>query len=1673
MWGKSMISTYFRSLRRLGPAPSVRSFAPLWGPTVLAALVMLTCSLVGTRSADAALTAPGATVGFGSLRSSDAALTPTTVNQNVTITNTGGALITIGATDVVFSNADFTLVSPTLPTTIAAGANRTFTVKFDPSSNGAITGTMTVTDNIPADSVVVNLSGTGTTAVLDTAPLTVDFALVNVGTTSSVRNATLTRKAGATGPLTVSSVSLTGGTASAFQIVAAAGMSCSDNQNCTYTTLPGLDIGGGKTVGLRCSPALNATTTEITTTLNIVSDSDPTAVDAIAVKCTPARADMALDVASLDFAGVQVATTSMLTVMVTNSGNIALNITITKTGTNPGDFAVPTTLVVNAGQTMALNVNFTPAVRGARAANVRLATNDNNNLVVLIPVAGAGQAPVIAVTPPSINFGNAIVGAASGATDVVVSNAGEMVLNVTSASIVAGGSDFTISEAPTVVGLNTGDSLTWKVVCNPTVSGARTGTLRFVSNSVTNATFNVPLACNGQLASITLTPANSTYANRFVGSTDVKTYTITNTGDLALNNIALDFAAATTEFTVMTAPAPTLAVGASTTAVVRFNPQSAGLKSTTLVLDSMQAATALAPRNATVSGQALDFTLTNTGTPLLPADKRFDNTAANGTLVITNISAVPITLATTAFAPSGMTVAGDFVVNAADAGTVALNAGQTKTVRITLPTVLDRVGATGITGTVTVTANNAGVRTQTFDVAIRSTTAMFALSTDTDFGTFDLDANRNETKTLTITNTAAADAVLDLTSVTVLPFAPQPLTGDLTLEPVTLAATLAPGAEQQIAVRFKPTRSQPMAIFDKMIVRVAVKGAFMMPANVDFVVQGRAIDRLLQNIATPVFPPTFTYPGDLASVRTIIVENLGEAELTFNALLVNASAAWTMDNDGSATTVPGFSSVPINVTFSPFDTNKQIATLEIRHNDNTGFENNPMTFYTKSIPLEAQGRNRRVVFSTGEIVFDPSPSGVSVLLSANSNQELATLINQEDAASGNIFRISKIEVVGDDAFAVVDGAVDQMLAPSMSAGIDLRFSPPKPGEYRATLKVYFDGAPVSTSSVAVVATAVDTKLLGGGGCQSTNQNSAGALLLLAMIGLVSRRRSNRRTRSSALCATGLAAIVAQGATSHADVSQSKNLELSVFRATPSNAPQFLHTESATASKSGDWSMQVVVSHATDPLIGQVNDGLMRTTALISRRSTFELGAAYSFFSRYEAAIRLPLYVQDGADSSLRGLTGASGTALGDVSLHLKATVVDRGNLALAGSVMMTLPTAKEDQLAGVDLPSGLLRALATYHKGAITVGGNAGVWLRGRTQFASVQGSELSFAVGGAYRVNRDLSAVVDGFGGRSLVSGSTAAAATLVALAGVRYHVLANVDLTAAVGRGLMNGPGSPSALATVSVGYVSRPSYVERKRLPVVIGDRDGDGVRDDADKCVNVAEDKDMFEDDDGCPDQDNDKDLIDDNIDKCPLAAEDLDSYEDSDGCPELDNDGDGIQDRMDKCPNEAEDKDGFADSDGCPEKDNDNDGVDDDADKCPAAAEIINGNNDQDGCPDAGDPAAVMGSDRIELLESITFNGTALTRNSTSVLGQVAGMLRAHREIKRLRVIVHVNERNAKDGELTQKRADAIRDWLVQWGIAATRLEARGFGSSKMLVLPSSKNAQAINERVEFVIMEHE
>lgn len=279
----------------------------------------------------------------------------------------------------------------------------------------------------------------------------------------------------------------------------------------------------------------------------------------------------------------------------------------------------------------------------------------------------------------------------------------------------------------------------------------------------------------------------------------------------------------------------------------------------------------------------------------------------------------------------------------------------------------------------------------------------------------------------------------------------------------------------------------------------------------------------------------------------------------------------------------------------------------------------------------------------------------------------------------------------------------------------------------------------------------------------------------------------------------------------------------------------------------------------------------------------------------------------------------------------------------------------------------------------------------------------------------------------------------------------------------------------------------------------DRDKDGIEDKVDKCPDQPEDVDGFEDSDGCPDLDNDKDGIPDTRDKCPDLAEDFDGFQDDDGCPDLDNDGDGIPDIRDKCPNEPEDFDGVQDDDGCPDivQDSDNDRIPDDKDKCPLVAEDIDGFQDDDGCPDPdndldgipdvtdkcpNEPETYNGymdddgcPDERPIEESFILRGVsfasgsaALTRDSYPVLDQVIKSLTAYPEVK-VEIAGYTDDVGKDDynRELSQRRADAVRQYIVNAGISAERIAARGYGESSPVASNKTPAGRAENRRIEF------
>ena len=250
----------------------------------------------------------------------------------------------------------------------------------------------------------------------------------------------------------------------------------------------------------------------------------------------------------------------------------------------------------------------------------------------------------------------------------------------------------------------------------------------------------------------------------------------------------------------------------------------------------------------------------------------------------------------------------------------------------------------------------------------------------------------------------------------------------------------------------------------------------------------------------------------------------------------------------------------------------------------------------------------------------------------------------------------------------------------------------------------------------------------------------------------------------------------------------------------------------------------------------------------------------------------------------------------------------------------------------------------------------------------------------------------------------------------------------------------------------------------------DTDGDGIEDRLDLDPTHPEDFDNYKDYDGKPDYDNDGDGIPDSLDKCPDKAEDFDGFQDKDGCPDLDNDKDGIPDSLDKCPNKAEDFDGFQDKDGCPDLDNDKDGIPDSLDKCPNEPETVNGYKDDDGCPDEK-PAPVIKKGARIILKGVYFeSGSAsLLSDSYAVLDTVYESLAQNPEVEvEIRGYTDSIGSRAFNLRLSQKRADAVRQYLINRGIDAKRIRAIGFGEDYPIASNRTARGRSENRRIEFV-----
>jgi len=213
---------------------------------------LLTVGVTGKGSAPVASVSP-TTLSFGKVT-----LNTNSPVQTVTLSNTGDVPLAIATGGIVVSTGSgFTRAGGTCNTSVAAGASCTITVRFSPTTVGAKTGTLTITDNsnaVAGSTQTVQLSGEGATPVASVNTTALAFGNVQVGSPAPTQDVILTNTGGGATNLTVS-VAVSG---AGFARVAPPTGNCGAS----------LASGASCTIRIRFTPAGGAATGTLTITTN-------------------------------------------------------------------------------------------------------------------------------------------------------------------------------------------------------------------------------------------------------------------------------------------------------------------------------------------------------------------------------------------------------------------------------------------------------------------------------------------------------------------------------------------------------------------------------------------------------------------------------------------------------------------------------------------------------------------------------------------------------------------------------------------------------------------------------------------------------------------------------------------------------------------------------------------------------------------------------------------------------------------------------------------------------------------------------------------------------------------------------------------------------------------------------------------------------------------------------------------------------------------------------------------------------------------------------------------------------------------------------------------------------------------------------------------------------------
>lgn len=464
---------------------------------------------------------------------------------------------------------------------------------------------------------------------------------------------------------------------------------------------------------------------------------------------------------------------------------------------------------------------------------------------------------------------------------------------------------------------------------------------------------------------------------------------------------------------------------------------------------------------------------------------------------------------------------------------------------------------------------------------------------------------------------------------------------------------------------------------------------------------------------------------------------------------------------------------------------------------------------------------------------------------------------------------------------------------------------------------------------------------------------------------------------------------------------------------------------------------------------------------IEHRVTGHAVATFGLFDRVQLGVAMPVVLSQQISGNAGSL--APGDLRVDARVRL-AGLARRGSGRLAIAATLLVPTGDGTAYAG-DGSVGVVPRFIVELTNArdFVFAANLGVAIRPGWEHQLLGRAGITIPV-----VSRVLLAAEASFE-TLLAHPIDDGALSLEVYGGVHYVGLNGLALGLSAGPRLLDGEGAADVRVVGLVGYAPQP--VEALAPP---RDSDHDGVVDVDDRCPAEAAGDRPDPRRRGCPAPDRDRDGMRDDLDACPDEAPGDDPDPNRAGCPRDhrfdDRDGDGVVDREDVCPIEAAGAHPDATRRGCPDPDIDHDDIANGNDACPEDRGPATNDPATNGCP-----RVFVSADHVVIQQQPRFatNRAVILPESMSLLMEVAQVLEAHPELVRVEVQGHTDDRGttALNGQLSQRRAQSICDYLRTRGIAAERLVARGYGDTRPIVDNATDAGRARNRRVEFVVLE--